>query len=502
MLVNILILNNKINKVNNEMEKYETMIGLEVHMQINTKSKIFCECSTDFGCQPNSNTCVICTSQPGALPLLNKQAIEAVVKTGLALNCKINVASNFSRKQYFYPDLPKNYQITQFSLPLCYNGTLKFIYKDKEKIINIQRIHLEEDAGKLIHKDNYSLLDLNRAGIGLMELVTSPELHSAEESFIFLNTLKDIVEYLATSQCNMEQGQMRCDVNISIRQVNQQTLGTKVEIKNLNSISAVQDAINYEYARQIKTLTDGGKVVQETRAWDSKLNITKSTRPKENCLDYRYFTEPNLIPLNLNDTLITKLYKEIPELPYLRKQRFMVSYQLNAYDASYLTSTKLLADYYEKAVKFSKNNKIAPKLLANWIATELISKLNVSKLNIDKSPVTSENLAKLIDLIISGKISGKIAKQIFVEMYKTSIDPVTLINKMNMKQISNESIIIALCNESIKENSKAAFEFQTGKVKAIDYIVGTVMKKSKGKANPQLVVKIIKELLKNSVNKI
>jgi aspartyl-tRNA(Asn)/glutamyl-tRNA(Gln) amidotransferase subunit B len=481
------------------MEKYETMIGLEVHMQINTKSKIFCECSTEFGCQPNINTCVICTSQPGALPLLNKKAIEAIIKTGLALNCKINIVSTFARKQYFYPDLPKNYQITQFSLPLCYNGKLRLIYKGKEKIINIQRIHLEEDAGKLIHKKSFSLLDLNRSGIGLMELVTKPELNSAEESFIFLNTLKDIVEYLETSKCNMEQGQMRCDVNISLKQINKQTLGTKVEIKNMNSISAVRDAINYEYKRQTKILKNGGTIVQETRSWDSKLNITKSIRLKENCLDYRYFTEPNIIPLNLKDSLITKLYKEIPELPYLRKQRFISSYKLSSYDASYLTSTKLLADYYEEAIKHSKNKNKSTKLLANWISTELMSKLNTSKLHIDQSPVTSKNLAKLIDIIISGRISGKIAKQIFYEMYTTSVDPITLINKMNITQISDKSIIITLCNEAIKENIKAALEFQSGKLKAIDSIVGIVMKKSKGKANPQLVIEVINEQLKKKI---
>jgi aspartyl-tRNA(Asn)/glutamyl-tRNA(Gln) amidotransferase subunit B len=478
------------------MDKYETMIGLEVHMQINTKSKIFCKCSTDFGCQPNINTCVICTSQPGALPLLNKQAVKAVIKTGLALNCQINVVSNFARKQYFYPDLPKNYQITQFSLPLCYKGSLKLILKETEKIINIQRIHLEEDAGKLIHKESYSLLDLNRAGIGLMELVTEPEIHSAEESFIFLNTLKDIVEYLETSKCNMDQGQMRCDVNISIRQKNKQTLGTKVEIKNMNSISAVRDAINYESKRQRNILTYGGTIIQETRAWDSKLNITKSIRPKENCLDYRYFTEPNLIPLSLSHELLAKIYKEIPELPYLRKQRFMNSYKLNAYDANYLTSTKLLADYYEQAVKYSKDKNKSPKLLANWISTELISKLHISKLNIDKSPVTSKNLARLVDILISGKISGKIAKQIFCEMYKTSVDPITLVNKINITQISDESIISTLCNEVLKENSKVIVDFKSGKKKVIDSIVGAVMKKSKGQANPQLVVKVILKQLK------
>ncbi|MDR0890733.1 MAG: Asp-tRNA(Asn)/Glu-tRNA(Gln) amidotransferase subunit GatB, partial [Endomicrobium sp.] len=382
------------------MDKYETIIGLEVHLQINTKSKIFCSCSTDFGYPPNVNTCVICTAQPGTLPLLNYKAIEAIIRTGLALHCSINTTSGFSRKQYFYPDIPKNYQITQFSTPLCEKGILQLIIHGRYKNINIQRIHLEEDAGKLLHKANYSLLDLNRAGIGLMELVTAPEISSADEALLFLTTLKEIVEYLETSQCNMEKGQMRCDVNISIKLRNTSSLGTKVEIKNLNSMSAIKAAINYESTRQINILENHGIVQQETRSWDPKLNETILTRPKENCLDYRYFQEPNLIPLNLPSTLINELSKALPELPHLRKQRFIKKYKLNIYDASYLTSTKMLADFYENAVHCSHNKHLSAKLLANWISTELANKLHVAKLDINKSPISSEHLSKLIDNII------------------------------------------------------------------------------------------------------
>jgi aspartyl-tRNA(Asn)/glutamyl-tRNA(Gln) amidotransferase subunit B len=484
------------------MANYETVVGLEVHMQINTKSKVFCECSTHFGAEPNINTCVICTSQPGAIPILNKKALEAIVKTGLALDFTINKQCTFARKQYFYPDVPKNYQITQSEPPLCSKGKLAINIKGKDKIINITRIHLEEDAGKLVHeigsrKLEYSLLDLNRASIGLMELVTEPELRSPEEAFEFLTELKSIVTYLGTSECSMEEGKMRCDVNVSIRSIGQKEFGTRVEIKNINSMTGVKDAIAYEVQRQKEVLESGGKLVQETRLWEAQEGITKSMRSKEGALDYRYFPEPDLVPFNLPDSFIKELQKQLPELPKTRKQRFKKEYFLSDYDASYLTSNIQTADFYEEALNSSKDKKMSAKPLANWISTELSAKLNAAKIGISQSPVSSKNLAKLVDLILNNTISGKIAKTIFEEMYERSSDPELIVKKRGLMQISDETEIIKICQEAIAESPKAVAEFKAGKERAAGAIVGLVMKKSKGKANPPLVNKILLEQLKS-----
>ncbi|MCL2389965.1 MAG: Asp-tRNA(Asn)/Glu-tRNA(Gln) amidotransferase subunit GatB [Endomicrobia bacterium] len=483
------------------MANYETVVGLEVHMHINTKSKVFCECSTEFGAEPNSHTCVICTSQPGAIPILNKEAVKAMVKTGLAMDFTINKQCVFSRKQYFYPDIPKNYQVTQAEPPLCSKGKLAINVNGKEKIVNITRIHLEEDAGKLVHeigsrKLDYSLLDLNRGSIGLMELVTEPELSSPEEAEAFLSELKNIVEYLGTSECRMEEGKMRCDVNVSIRPVGQKELGTRIEIKNMNSISGVRDAIAYESERQKEVLDSGKKLTQETRLWEADEGVTKSMRSKEGALDYRYFPEPDLVPFDLPDSFIEEIRAELPELPKAKKERFIKDYGLSDYDASYLSSTRMTADYYEAALNASKDKKSAAKPLANWISTELSGKLNASKKEICDSPVSSENLSKLIGLILSGAISGKIAKTVFEEMYEKSADPETVVKEKGLAQISDESAIVKMCEEAIAESPKAVEEFKAGKERAIGAIVGLVMKKSKGQANPQLVNKILAEKLK------
>jgi aspartyl-tRNA(Asn)/glutamyl-tRNA(Gln) amidotransferase subunit B len=488
-------------KQDEQMSKYETVVGLEVHMQINTKSKVFCECSTEFGAEPNAHTCVICTSQPGAIPILNKKAVEAIVKTGLALDFTINKQCTFARKQYFYPDVPKNYQITQSEPPLCSKGKLAINIGGKEKTINITRIHLEEDAGKLVHeigsrKLNYSLLDLNRAGVGLMELVTEPELSSPEEAFEFLMELKSIVEYLGTSECNMEEGKMRCDVNVSIHPTGQKKFGTRVEIKNINSMSGVRDAIAYEVERQIQVIESGGNLVQETRLWEAEECITKSMRTKEGALDYRYFPEPDLVPFDLPDSFIENLRKELPELPKARKARFIKDYGLSEYDANYLTSTRLIADYYEQALNASKDKKVAAKPIANWISTELAAKLNASKINILESPVSSQNLAKLVFLILNGTISSKIAKTVFEEMYNKCADPEVVVKEKGLTQISDETAIKKICEEAIAESPNVVAEFKAGKERAVGAIVGLVMKKSNGQANPRLVNKILLEKLK------
>ena len=492
------------------MADYETVVGLEVHMQINTKSKVFCECSAKFGSEPNSNTCVICTSQPGAIPILNKKAVEAVVKTGLALNFTINKRCTFARKQYFYPDVPKNYQITQSDPPLCSGGKLAIIVGGKEKIINIARIHLEEDAGKLVHeiggkKLNYSLLDLNRAGVGLMELVTEPEISSPQEALEFLKELKNIVEYLETSECSMEEGKMRCDVNVSIRPIGQKEFGTRVEIKNMNSISGIRDAITYEVERQKEVLNSGGRLTQETRLWDAEERITKSMRSKEGALDYRYFPEPDLVPFDLMDSFVEELRKQVLELPKARKTRFMKDYGLSEYDAAYLTSVRMIADYYEESLNVLKDEKsgvlaekfvVAAKTLANWISTELSAKLNASKTSIAYAPVSSRNLAKLVSLILDGAISGKMAKTVFEEMYEKSTDPEMIVKEKGLMQISDESAIVKMCEEAVSESPKAVAEFKSGKERAVGAVIGLVMKKSKGQANPQLVNKILMEKLK------
>lgn len=481
--------------------QYETVIGLEVHAQINTKSKIFCECSTEFGKEPNANTCCVCTSQPGAIPILNKAAVEAIVKTGLALDFTINKQCTFARKQYFYPDVPKNYQITQFEPPLCSMGKIAIMSEGKEKVINITRIHLEEDAGKLVHEIgsrqlDYSLLDLNRGSIGLMEVVSEPELRSPEEAASYLTELKSVLEYLGTSNCNMEEGRMRCDANVSIRPVGQKEFGTRVEIKNMNSISSVKEAIAYEVERQKEVLAAGGKLVQETRLWNSEEGVTKSMRSKESAMDYRYFPEPDLVPFDLPDSFVEDLRKQLPELPKARKARFVNEYGLSEYDADYLTSSRMLADYYEEALNSSKDKKAAAKPLSNWIATELAGKLNAEKKEICESPVSSKNLAKLVNLINDGTISGKIAKTVFEDMYKDSSDPEIVVKEKGLVQISDESAIIKICEEAIAESPKAVEEYKSGKERAIGAIVGLVMKKSKGQANPQLVNKILAEKLK------
>jgi len=483
--------------------KYETTIGLEVHMQINTKSKVFCECSTEFGAEPNTHICAICTSQPGAIPILNRKAVEAVVKTGLALGFTINKQCTFARKQYFYPDIPKDYQITQSEPPLCSKGKIAINIDGKEKILNITRIHLEEDAGKLIHeigsrKLDYSLLDLNRASVGLMELVTEPEISSADEAVTFLNELRDIVRYLGASECSMEEGKMRCDVNVSVRPIGQKELGTRVEIKNMNTISGIHSAIVYESQRQIEVLASGGRLVQETRLWDDEESITKSMRSKEGALDYRYFPEPDLVPFDLPDDFVEDLRKQLPELPKAKESRFIKEYSLSEYDAHYLTSSRAIADYYEEALNASKDKKAAAKPIANWISTELSGKLNADNKEIKDSPISSRDIADLVSLILSGLISGKIAKTVFEEMYNTSKDPQTIIKEKGLIQISDEKAIAKICEEAIIESPKAAAEYKSGKERAIGSIVGLVMKKSKGQANPQLVNKILSEKLKNS----
>ena len=481
--------------------KYEVVIGLEVHSQIKTKTKIFCNCSTDFHSQPNTNICPVCTGQPGVLPVLNKHAVELIVRTGLALNCNINKKSVFARKQYFYPDLPKNYQISQYELPFCEHGKIDIIVDGQTKQIGITRIHLEEDAGKLIHdigsrKLDYSLADYNRTGVPLMEIVSDPDIRSPKEAVAYLSALKNLIEYVEASDCNMEEGKFRCDANISIRPIGQKEFGTKAELKNMNSLSGVEDALTYEVERQIELVESGGRVIQETRTWDPNEKITKSMRSKENAHDYRYFPDPDLVPVNLDDEFINDIKKNIPELPKARRMRLINKLGLPEYDTDIIISDKQLADYYETAYNSAlKGAKDCAKQVANWIITELLGKLNNSKLTIKESPISPENIGKLVILISKGTISGKIAKTIFEEMFKDNKDPETIVKEKGLVQISDAGEIVKVCQEAIAENVKIVADYKSGKKSAIGALVGAVMKKSKGKANPQMVNKTLTELL-------
>src|SRR5258706_1850019 len=401
----------------------EPVIGLEVHVQLKTESKLFCRCSTQFGAEPNSQICPICTGHPGVLPYLNKKAVDLIVRAGIGLGCQISPHSIFARKQYFYPDLPKAYQISQSDLPICLNGKVEILdAQEKPKTIRVQRIHLEEDAGKLLHaigarELDYSLVDLNRACIPLAECVSEPDLSSPEEAYSYLTTLKAILQYLDISDCDMEKGSLRCDANVSLRPVGHKVLGTRAEIKNLNSFKSVKEAIYYEMKRQAEILNTEGRIIQETRLWDDTRGVTESMRSKEQAHDYRYFPEPDLVPINLTKDYLDSVRDTLPELPDKKKIRFVAEFKLSDYDATVLVGDKALATYFEKAVATAGTE--AAKPVSNWITTELAGRLNASKKTIQESPVSPEALAQLVGLIQKGTITGKTAKDVFGEMFET-----------------------------------------------------------------------------------
>lgn len=503
---------------------YQTVIGLEVHCQLKTKSKLFCGCSTEFGLPANTNICPVCTGQPGVLPVLNKKAIEYAIRTALALNCQIAEKSIFARKNYFYPDLPKNYQISQYEMPLAENGYLELKIESLitqhqspiTKKIGIQRVHLEEDAGKLLHaigaqELDYSLVDFNRTGIPLLEIVSAPELNSPEEAYLYLRTLKTILQYLEVSDCDMEKGSLRCDANVSVvaepsnlepeRKVSdsEKKLGVKTEIKNMNSFKALKEALNYEINRQIEVLESGERIIQETRLWNAERGITESMRSKEYAHDYRYFPEPDLVPLILEENFVAEIKKNLPELPAQRKARFIKDYQLSEYDAGVLTAEKTIADYYEETGKESVKLKVKSERLnkevANWITTELLGRLNAENKTIIDSPIKPKDLAGLIKLIQDGTISGKIAKTVFEEMYNTGKKAEEIVKEKGLVQLTDEKEISKIIEEILAENQTVVNEYKSGKERALSALVGTVMKRTQGRANPQLVNKILKEKL-------
>ena len=474
--------------------KYETVIGLEVHVQIKTKTKIFCSCSTEFGSPPNENTCPICFGMPGVLPVLNKRFLESSMRACLATHCTIEPMNRFARKNYFYPDLPKGYQISQFELPLGTNGYININVDGTKKRIGLTRIHMEEDAGKLIHGENSgrpgkSYVDFNRTGVPLCEVVSEPDMRSAEEARAYLNELKSILEYTGVSDCNMEEGSLRCDANVSIRPVGQKEFGTRAELKNLNSFKFIQKAIEYEVDRQTKLLDQGDTVKQETRLYDADRNETFPMRSKEEAHDYRYFPDPDLVPIMIDEAWVEELRKTIPELPEQKRERFVKNYKIPEYDAGVLTSSTPLADYFEQCTALFPQ----PKTISNWMMGDLLRELKKDGRNIVDCPVSPSALVDLLKLIESGTISGNIAKGIFEEMYQTQKSAVSIVDEKGLKQITDSSAIEKIVAEVLQANPSQVEEFKGGKEKVLGFLVGQVMKASKGKANPAMVNKLLKK---------
>lgn len=474
--------------------KYETVIGLEVHVELHTKSKIFCGCSTEFGAPPNTHTCPICLGHPGVLPVLNRQAVDYAMKAAMALNCTIADESKFDRKNYFYPDSPKAYQISQYDKPIGENGWIDIEVNGETKRIGITRLHLEEDAGKLTHVDGgyASLVDFNRVGTPLVEIVSEPDLRSPEEARAYLEKLKAIMQYCDVSDVKMEEGSLRCDANISLRPYGQQEFGTKTELKNMNSFRGVQKGLEYEEWRQAEVLDEGGVIVQETRRWDEAQGKTLTMRSKEEAHDYRYFPDPDLVMLHIDDEWKARIRASIPELPDARKARYTSDYGLPSYDAEVITSSMALADFFEESLQYTKD----AKALSNWIMGDLLGYLNANNLEMADVKVTGKGLGEMIGLIEKGTISSKIAKTVFKEMLESGKAPQAIVEEKGLVQISDEGAIKAIVDKVVEANPQSVEDYKAGKEKAIGFLVGQVMKESRGKANPALVNQLLLERLK------
>ena len=475
------------------MKEYEVIIGLEVHAELSTNTKIYCNCSTSFGADPNTHCCPICTGMPGTLPVLNEKVVEYAVKAGLATNCEISRFSKQDRKNYFYPDLPKAYQISQYDLPLCIGGHIDINVNGNKKTIGITRIHIEEDAGKLIH-DAYTgdtLVDMNRCAVPLIEIVSEPDIRNADEAVAYMQNLKSTLEYLEVCDCKMQEGSLRCDVNLSVRPVGQKEFGTRTETKNLNSFRAIHNLIEFETKRQIEVIENGGVIHQETIRWDDAKGIGYAMRSKEDAQDYRYFPEPDLAPIVLSDEYIDNIKNSLPEMPHIKKERYIEEFGLPEYDAEILTASKYTASFFEKTNSLCNN----PKAVSNWIMGDFTRMLNEKEIEIYDSKITEENLATLISLIDKGTISSKIAKQIFEEMFETGENAKDIVEKKGLVQISDEGAIKQLVEKIVEANPQSVADYKAGKDRAIGFLVGQIMKETKGKANPQIVNKLLLEII-------
>jgi aspartyl-tRNA(Asn)/glutamyl-tRNA(Gln) amidotransferase subunit B len=474
------------------MNPYEVVIGVEVHAQLLTRSKMFCGCTTAFGMPANTQTCPVCLGLPGTLPVINQAAVEMAVRAGLALNCIVRQGNRFARKNYFYPDLPKGYQISQYETPICENGWIEIASGGRAKRIRIRRAHLEEDAGKNLHDGaGGSRVDLNRAGTPLLEIVTEPDLRSSDEVVSYVKSLRDILVYLEVCDGNMEQGSFRCEPNVSLRSAGQQTFGTKVELKNLNSFKFVKEAVDFEIKRQSKVLAEGGTIHQETRLWDVECGETAVMRSKEEAHDYRYFPDPDLVPVAITTERLEELRATLPELPALKQHRFMSDYGLPEYDVSILTSSKALADYFETAVALFPQ----PKTVSNWVMGELLRELNQSGTDVAASPVGPERLVALLKLVDAGTISLKVAREIFPELYAGGKEPEQIIREKGLTQVSDEGALEKMIAEVLGKNPAQVAQYRAGKEQVLGFFVGQVMKASGGKANPGKVNELLKKRL-------
>lgn len=479
-------------------DEYDVVIGLEVHAELSTKTKIYCGCTTEFASDPNTHCCPICTGMPGVLPVLNEKVVEYAVKMGLATNCKIAEFSKQDRKNYFYPDLPKAFQTSQYDLPLCYEGYLNFKVDGKDKRVGITRIHIEEDAGKLIH-DPYTgdtLVDMNRCAVPLIEIVSEPDITCKEEAIEYMQTLKSILEYLEICDCKMQEGSLRGEVNLSVKKKGTVELGTRTETKNLNSFKAIGRSIDFEIKRQIDELEAGGKIYQETRRWDDDKGYGYAMRGKEDAHDYRYFPEPDLAPIILDREYVEDLKNNLPEMPNVRKERYMGEFELSEYDATQITNSKYMADFFDKATRICNN----PKLVANWLMGDMSRLLNENGIEITDVKFKAEDLGELINLISKGTISSAMAKKVFDKMFETGKSPNTIVEEEGMIQISDDSAVREIVLKVLEANPQSVSDFINGKDKAVGFIVGQTMKESRGKANPGIVNKIIMDELNKLKN--
>ncbi len=478
------------------MARYEAVIGLEVHVQLSTATKIFCACPTSFGAPPNDNVCPVCLGLPGALPVLSRRAVELAIRGALALNCRILERSRFARKNYFYPDLPKGYQISQYDEPLAESGYVDIAPAGNARRIGVTRVHMEDDAGKSIHdgfkdSDRYSSVDLNRSGTPLIEIVSEPDMRSSAEAYAYLSEVKQALEFMDVSTCDMEKGHLRCDANVSVRLKGQDKLGVKAEVKNLNSFRFLKLALDFEIGRQVAVLEGGGRVVQETRLYDPHRGETFSMRSKEDAHDYRYFPEPDLVPLRIGEKWVAAVRESMPELPAAKRARFVAEYGLSEYDASGLTQSRAASEYFEAALRVSGD----AKLTANWVMGELMASLHAEGKEIDESPVTAENLGGLVKLIASGELSGKLAKEIFPKMLASGDTPDAIVKREGLKQISDAGALDGIIAQVIDANPKQVEQYRGGKTTVVNYLVGQAMKATRGQANVAVLTELLKQKL-------